>query len=235
MQKKAHILYVEDDRYLSFVTKDNLELMGYNITCCEDGEQAIDLFIRNHFDICIIDIMLPKIDGFTVATKIRDMDHHIPIIFLTAKTMKEDRIKGLTIGGDDYMTKPFNIEELVLKIEIFLRRNRVKEEHSECFSPLRIGSFIFDYKNQLLNLKGEQIRLTQKEADLLKFLNENRNRVLKREDILISVWGNDSYYLSRSLDVFISRLRKILRKDRRIKIKNIHGTGFALTVAADAD
>jgi DNA-binding response OmpR family regulator len=233
MQNKAHILYVEDDLYLSFVTKDNLELMGYNITCCEDGEQAMDLFTRNHFDLCIIDIMLPKIDGFTVARKIREMNHHVPIIFLTAKTLKEDRIKGLTIGGDDYMTKPFNIEELVLKIEVFLKRSQVKEEYPEDYSPLRMGSFIFDYKNQLLNLMGEQIRLTQKEADLLKYLNENRNKILKREDILISVWGNDSYYLSRSLDVFISRLRKLLDKDRRIKIKNIHGTGFTLTVVAD--
>jgi DNA-binding response OmpR family regulator len=230
MQKKASILYVEDDIYLGYVTKDNLELQGYGITLCEDGEKALDLFTKGHFDLCIIDVMLPKIDGFTVAGKIREINRHIPIIFLTAKSLKEDRIRGLTIGGDDYITKPFNIEELVLKIDIFLRRSRVGDRDNVNVLPVSIGSYTFDYKNLLLSITDKEIRLTAKEAELLKYLNENRNRVIKREDILISVWGNDSYYLSRSLDVFISRLRKHLEKDKKVVIKNIHSIGFTLSI-----
>jgi DNA-binding response OmpR family regulator len=221
---KAHLFYVEDDESLSFVTRDNLELEGYQVTYCEDGQKAIDLIKTENFDLCILDVMLPGVDGFTIAEEIRKRNKQVPILFLTAKSLKEDRIRGLRLGADDYITKPFSIEELILKIEIFLKRSQiVVKEESHLF---QIGDFTFDHKN--LQLKNESIKrqLTQKEADLLKYFIENKNVVLKRSDILETLWGEDDYFLGRSLDVFISRLRKYLKEDETLKIENIHGVGF---------
>lgn len=223
--KKAHILYVEDDESLSFVTRDNLELQGYRITYCEDGLKAKNLIHREEFDLCILDVMLPEIDGFTLAEEIRKFNPHVPILFLTAKSLKEDRIRGLKIGGDDYITKPFSIEELILKIEVFLRRSRVIQPTS---NRIKISHFELDYPNLTLHYQKQTQRLTQKEADLLKFLAENRNEIIKRSTILEKLWGQDDYFLGRSLDVFISRLRKYLRPDENLKIENIHGVGFRL-------
>jgi len=225
--KKAHILYVEDDESLSFVTRDNLELQGYQITYCEDGLKAKKVIHQEEFDLCILDVMLPKIDGFTLAKEIRKFNSHVPILFLTAKSLKEDRIHGLKIGGDDYITKPFSIEELILKIEIFLRRSRVIQPSSEV---IKISQFELDYRNLSLHYREQKQRLTQKEADLLKLFAENRNEIIKRSIILEKLWGQDDYFLGRSLDVFISRLRKYLRPDGSIKIENIHGVGFRLLV-----
>lgn len=221
---KPHILYVEDDESLGFVTRDNLELQGYQITHCEDGKTAMELIKNSSYDLCILDVMLPEVDGFTLAKEIRRYDVDTPIIFLSAKSLKEDKIHGLKIGGDDYMTKPFSIEELVLKIEIFLRRNKVNS--TKTASNYRIGIYEFDYENLSLFTGEDQKRLTQKEADLLRFLIENKNQVLKRSMILERLWGTDDYFLGRSLDVFISRLRKYLKKDETLKIENIHGVGF---------
>jgi two-component system response regulator VicR len=221
---KAHLFYVEDDESLSFVTRDNLELEGYQVTYCEDGQKAIDLIKTENFDLCILDVMLPGVDGFTIAEEIRKRNKQVPILFLTAKSLKEDRIRGLRLGADDYITKPFSIEELILKIEIFLKRSQiVVKEESHLF---QIGDFTFDHKN--LQLKNESIKrqLTQKEADLLKYFIKNKNVVLKRSDILETLWGEDDYFLGRSLDVFISRLRKYLKEDETLKIENIHGVGF---------
>ena len=221
---KAHLFYVEDDESLSFVTRDNLELEGYQVTYCEDGQKAIDIIKTENFDLCILDVMLPGVDGFTIAEEIRKRNKQVPILFLTAKSLKEDRIRGLRLGADDYITKPFSIEELILKIEIFLKRSRiVVKEESHLF---QIGDFTFDHKN--LQLKNESIKrqLTQKEADLLKYFIKNKNVVLKRSDILETLWGEDDYFLGRSLDVFISRLRKYLKEDETLKIENIHGVGF---------
>jgi DNA-binding response OmpR family regulator len=221
---KAHLFYVEDDESLSFVTRDNLELEGYQVTYCEDGQKAIDIIKTENFDLCILDVMLPGVDGFTIAEEIRKRNKQVPILFLTAKSLKEDRIRGLRLGADDYITKPFSIEELILKIEIFLKRSQiVVKEESHLF---QIGDFTFDHKN--LQLKNESIKrqLTQKEADLLKYFIENKNVVLKRSDILETLWGEDDYFLGRSLDVFISRLRKYLKEDETLKIENIHGVGF---------
>jgi DNA-binding response OmpR family regulator len=229
-EKKAHLLYVEDDESLSFVTRDNLELNGYDVTYCEDGSKAMDLITQNQrFDLCILDVMLPEVDGFTLATEIRKRDELVPIIFLTAKSMKQDKIHGLTIGADDYITKPFSIEELLLKIDIFLRRTKYTTILKENI-VVKIGNYLFDYK--ILNLTNGAYTetLTQKEADLLKLLNENRNQVVKRSFILETIWGKDDYFLGRSLDVFISRLRKYLNIDERIKIENIHGVGFKFRV-----
>jgi two-component system response regulator VicR len=221
---KAHLFYVEDDESLSFVTRDNLELEGYQVTYCEDGQKAIDIIKTENFDLCILDVMLPGVDGFTIAEEIRKRNKQVPILFLTAKSLKEDRIRGLRLGADDYITKPFSIEELILKIEIFLKRSQiVVKEESHLF---QIGDFTFDHKN--LQLKNESIKrqLTQKEADLLKYFIKNKNVVLKRSDILETLWGEDDYFLGRSLDVFISRLRKYLKEDETLKIENIHGVGF---------
>lgn len=221
---KPHILYVEDDESLGFVTKDNLELKGYQITHCTDGESALEAARLGEFDLCLFDVMLPEIDGFTLATEVRKWDTHIPIIFLTAKSLKEDKIRGLRLGADDYITKPFSIEELVLKIEVFLRRSRKTTIEKE--AQLRIGQFEFDHKNLTLSINQNGRKLTQKEADLLKLLVDNKNQVIKRSVILEKIWGEDDYFLGRSLDVFISRLRKYLRPDESLKVENIHGVGF---------
>ncbi len=223
---KAHLLYVEDDESLSFVTKDNLELQGYQITHCSDGKEALEKIRKEDFNLCILDVMLPNIDGFTLAKEIRSFDQQTPIIFLTAKSLKEDKIHGLKLGGDDYIIKPFSIEELLLKIEIFLKRSKVNAP--EELDHYRLGTFEFEYKNLLLRDDEQERRLTQKEADLLKLFLDNKNKVLKRSTILEKLWGEDDYFLGRSLDVFISRLRKYLKKDENIRIENIHGVGFKL-------
>ena len=229
MNKKPKILYVEDDIYLSFVTKDNLETKGYEIVCCEDGEQALTAFYDNDFDLCIIDVMLPKLDGFSLAKTIRRENENIPILFLSAKSMKEDRIKGLEIGGDDYITKPFSIEELVLKIEVFLKRSNVKPIKT-VEKIIEIGKYRFDFDNLELSENNISQRLTLRETELLNLFCQNKNKVLTREDILNNIWNDDSYFLSRSLDVFISRLRKLFKNDPRLKIENIHGVGFIFKV-----
>lgn len=223
---KASILYVEDDETLSFVTKDNLEIHGYEISHFADGLLAKNEILSNlsSYNLCILDVMLPEIDGFALAKIIRERNSQIPILFLTAKSLKDDRIHGLKIGADDYITKPFSIEELTLKIEIFLKRSQVNNNNT--ISLYEIGQYTFNYKNLSLKFGEEEKILTQKEADLLKLFTEHQNEVMKRSFILENVWGEDDYFLGRSLDVFISRLRKYLSKDDTLKVKNIHGVGF---------
>lgn len=224
---KATILYVEDDESLGFVTRDNLEIAGYQITHCTNGLEALEHIKKNTFDLCLLDVMLPEMDGFTLATEIRKRDTHIPILFLTAKSLKEDRLHGLRLGADDYITKPFSIEELILKVEVFLRRSR--NTGTVIDQPLlRVGQFELDHKNLSLAMEGSSRKLTQREADLLKFLIENKNQVVQRGMILEKIWGENDYFLGRSLDVFISRLRKYLKTDTSLKIENIHGVGFRL-------
>jgi two-component system, OmpR family, response regulator VicR len=221
---KAHLLYVEDDASLSFVTRDNLEMNGYTITCCMDGKEAMEVIQNQRFDLCILDVMLPEVDGFTLAKEIRKYDGEVPILFLSAKSLKEDRLEGLRIGGDDYLTKPFSIEELLLKVEIFLRRRHMVSPQMP--KLIRIGLYLFDYSNLTLEKDSEIRRLTQREADLLRYLMSNRGQVIRRSVILEQIWGEDDYFLGRSLDVFISRLRKYLQKDENIRIENVHGIGF---------
>lgn len=223
---KAHLLYVEDDESLSFVTQDNLQLQGYEVTHFANGRAAMEAVKSQRFDLCILDVMLPDADGYTIAAEIRKGDPEVPILFLTAKSLKEDRIHGLRLGADDYITKPFSIEELVLKIEIFLKRRHLSNPRSN--DRIQLGNYEFDHSNLCLHLNGEERNLTQREADLLLLLAKNRNEVLKRSDILERIWGQDDYFLGRSLDVFISRLRKYLSEDARVKIENIHGVGFRL-------
>lgn len=229
MKHKARILYVEDDIYLSYVTKDNLELNGYHILCCKDGEEALEAFRSESFDLCILDVMLPKLDGFSIAKKIRETNHDIPILFLSAKSLKEDRIRGLSLGGDDYIVKPFSIEELVLKIEVFLKRSKVRiTENND--DVCEIGQYRFDRQKFMLINDEESRSLTRREAELLYFLYINRNKTIPREHILNEVWGNDSYFQSRSLDVFISRLRNYLKNDPAVRINNIHNVGYIFEV-----
>lgn len=223
---KPHLLYVEDDASLGFVTKDNLEIQGFEVTHCLDGKSALDSAKSSQFDLCVLDVMLPEMDGFTLAQEIRRFDSDIPIIFLSAKSLKEDKIKGLRIGADDYITKPFSIEELILKIEVFLRRKIVSNASKPPASHYRLGCYEFDYPNLTLSCNGSSETLTQREADLLKLFLDQPNQVVKRSDILEKLWGEDDYFLGRSLDVFISRLRKYLRHDESLKIENIHGVGF---------
>jgi len=223
---RANILYVEDDESLGFVTRDNLELKGYDITHCTDGQQAMDVVKQTQFDLCLLDVMLPEIDGFTLAKEIRKRDTHIPILFLTAKSLKEDRIHGLKLGADDYITKPFSIEELILKIEVFLRRS--KNTGGNRTQVFQIGQIELDVRNLSLSDGQTNRKLTQREADLLQFLIENKNQVVQRSVILEKLWGENDYFLGRSLDVFISRLRKYLKIDPSLKIENIHGVGFRL-------
>ena len=225
---KAHLFYVEDDESLGFVTRDNLELQGYTVTYCENGKQAMEKIRENNFDLCILDVMLPDTDGFTIAEEIRKFNTQVPIIFLTAKSMKEDRIRGLRLGADDYMTKPFSIEELILKVEIFLRRSKIATAPVPTY--LTIGNYLLDHKNLLLKFGKQAKNLTQKEADLLKMFMENKNEVIKRSYILETLWGEDDYFLGRSLDVFISRLRKYLSQDERISVENIHSVGFRMKI-----
>lgn len=228
MDIKANIFYVEDDETLGFVTKDNLELSGFAVEHFTDGKQAIDNFDVTKYDLCLLDVMLPNVDGFEIAKRIRKISLQIPIIFLTAKSMKEDRIEGLLLGGDDYITKPFSIEELILKVNVFLRRKEIVGGIEK--TEFEIGDYVLDYKNLKL-IRDEEVKsLTLKEAELLKFLATNKNEVIKRSDILVAVWGKDDYFLGRSLDVFISRLRKYLKKDPKIEISNRHGVGFVFKV-----
>lgn len=226
-RENARILFVEDDETLGFVTKENLEMKGYQINHCSDGKTALELFKSEHFDLCIFDVMLPALHGFDLAEQVRKLDQQIPILFLSARSLKEDRIKGLKIGADDYITKPFSIEELSLKIEIFLKRKFIKNTDKQDF--IKLGSIKFEPKNQTLYLEnGENKKLTQKESDLLKLFVANKNNILKRTEILEALWGEDDYFMGRSLDVFISRLRKILKSEPKLKIENIHGVGFKL-------
>lgn len=231
-KKKPQILYVEDDLHLSYVTKDNLELKGYEISFCKDGMDGYEAFQQHQFDLCILDVMLPRMDGFELAKKIRETDEHIPILFLSAKSLKEDRIQGLSLGADDYITKPFSIEELVLKIEVFLKRRKITNGLNKR-GEFRVGSYTFDAIKMQLTYDGIAQRLTSRESELLRYFILNQDKVLKKEEILNEVWGTDSYFNSRSLDVFISRLRKYVNKDSNIKLNNIHGIGFIMVIDSE--
>lgn len=226
--KNFKILYAEDDETLAFLTKDNLEQNNYEVIHCSDGKAALQTFEEEDFDICIFDIMMPKMDGFDLAEAIRKIDLDIPIIFLSAKTLKEDRIKGLRLGADDYLVKPFSIEELLLKIEIFLKRSQ--KNIPPVKTIYEVGKYQFDTKNFILFNEEEKVGLTQREAELLKLFLDHKNSVLKREQILTSLWGTDDYFMGRSLDVFISRLRKILANEEGISIENLHGIGFRFSI-----
>lgn len=226
---RKKILLVEDDPSLGFVIQDNLTLKGFDVTLCKDGEEGESTFHNNTFDICILDVMLPKKDGFAIAKSIRAKDKTVPILFLTAKSMMEDKLAGFQTGADDYITKPFSLEELLCRIDVFLRRSSAPAELNGR-QVYAVGGFAFDPMNLTLKNNTTEKTLTQKEAEVLKLLYQNRDRVLKREEILKEVWGDDDYFMGRSMDVFISKLRKYLKEDPSIQIVNYHGVGFRLEV-----
>ncbi|WP_306352111.1 response regulator transcription factor [Flavobacterium sp. '19STA2R22 D10 B1'] len=225
--QKSKIFYVEDDVTLAFLTTDYLEQF-YDISHYSDGRVALENFHKDNFDLCILDVMLPKKDGFEIAEAIREENSEIPILFLSAKTLKEDRIRGLRLGADDYLVKPFSLEELVLKIEVFLKRTKkaiVKPQND-----YTIGGFHFYPNDYSLTKENIKINLTERESALLKLFLDNKNSVLKREKILTALWGDDDYFMGRSLDVFISRLRKVLKEEENVRIENIPRIGFKLVI-----
>ena len=228
--KKTRILLAEDDPNLSMVLQDYLEMLGYETNLSTNGEEGLKAFSKNEFDLCILDVMMPKMDGFTLAEKIRKQNEGIPIIFLTAKSLKEDRIKGFQTGCDDYITKPFSTEELSLRIEAILRRCMARDasEESAENEVHTIASYQFDASNMVLSRGKNERTLTRKETALLNILAKNINQLVPRDVILTEVWGNDDYFLGRSMDVFIAKLRKYLKEDPVISITNVHGAGFKL-------
>jgi two-component system, OmpR family, response regulator VicR len=223
------ILLVEDDPNLGFVLQEQLETTGFRVTLKTNGEDGLVATKGGRFDLCLVDVMMPKKDGFTFAREFRSKDSTTPIIFLTAKALKEDRIEGFKVGGDDYITKPFSMEELLLRIQAVLKRSSApvrKEAHA---GLIKLGKFSFDEERQLLFSRSHKHTLTAKEAQLLSLLCENRNALVLRNDILKSIWNDDSYYNSRSLDVFMSKLRKYFAADADVKIMSVHGKGYKLT------
>lgn len=224
----AQILLVEDDPGLGFVIQDILRNKGYTVHLSRDGKEGLMQFNKNNYHLCLLDVMLPKKDGFELARDIRKIDPEVPIIFLTAKSMVADKVEGLKTGADDYITKPFSNEELILRIEAVLKRYKKDVVNDLNVSAFKIGTFTFHPDNLQL-IRGEnKMSLTKKEAGVLKILCEHKNKVIERELITNLVWGDDSYFVGRSLDVFITRLRKMLADDPNVQIVNIHGVGFRL-------
>lgn len=227
--ERLSILLVEDDPNLSMILKDFLELMNYRAVTASDGLAGLAIYRNESIDLCILDVMLPKMDGFTLAQEIRKHNPNIPIIFLTAKSLKEDRLKGFQLGCDDYITKPFSTDELHLRIKAIMRRC-VKQLQQEQEEKYQLGRFRFDAKNLLLHSDFGDQKLTRKEAALLKLLCAHKNQVLTRDEALHTIWGDNDYFIGRSMDVFIVKLRKYLREDPNVTISNVHGVGFKLEV-----
>jgi DNA-binding response OmpR family regulator len=226
---KVKILLVEDDTSLGFVIADQLKSDGYHVTLCTDGADGFKRFNEEVFHLCIFDVMMPKKDGFSLAKDVRKMNTDIPILFLSAKSMTEDKVEGFKAGGDDYLTKPFSVEELQLRVASLLKRVNLKPEgNDEVIIPL--GSYLFDTENYTLKNAQFEKTLTKKEAQILKVLCKFKNQVVAREVVLNAVWGQDDYFVGRSLDVFITKLRKYLKEDSSIQIQNIHGIGFKLEI-----
>ncbi|MBL0308274.1 MAG: response regulator transcription factor [Bacteroidetes bacterium] len=228
MNLKKKILVAEDDTNLGVLIQDALESKNYEVTLKRDGEEALTEFKNGKYEMCVLDVMMPKKDGYTLAKDIRKINSRTPIIFLTAKNLKEDTIEGLKIGADDYMTKPFNIEELALRMENIFKRLPKTEAGDK--SEFKIGKYEFDSSRRILKNGKEEVKLTTKESELLKLLTIFANQTLEREVALNEVWGNNSYFAGRSMDVYIAKLRKYLKADSNIEIQNIHGTGFMLIV-----
>lgn len=220
------ILYVEDEASLALIVADSLEMNGFLVRHCQDGQMAMRLFEKQKPDILLIDVMMPVMDGFTLASRIRACDSQVPIIFLTARVQTEDVVKGFHLGANDYVKKPFRIEELVVRIESLVKNSPKMQLNQN----LMIGDYVLDSLRQTLSYKGDSIKLSYRESELLRSLYENRNQVIPREDIMKTYWSYDKYFSGRSLDVFISRIRKYLNQDPRIKITNIRGIGYMLSV-----
>jgi DNA-binding response OmpR family regulator len=226
---KANILLVEDDTNLGFVIQDTLKSEGYNVHLCLDGVEGLKKFNDQPFHLCIFDVMMPKKDGYSLAKDIRKTNQTIPILFLTAKSQIDDKLEGLRAGGDDYMTKPFNSEEFILRVKALLRRANPELEVKEV-QIYDIGKIIFDVQDYKLKyVDGSEKKLTKKETKILQMLVQHKGKVLPRDVVLNAVWGQDDYFVGRSLDVFITKIRKYLKPDASVKIENVHGVGFKLS------
>lgn len=224
------ILLAEDDPNLGTLLQEYLTIKGYETILAKDGDEALTKFVQQDYDLCIFDVMMPKKDGFTLAKEVRMSDKDTPIIFLTAKAMKEDTLQGFKLGADDYMTKPFSMEELLARLQAVLRRSQKVELQNEKISNFTIRGFAFDAEKQLLERNGESQKLTAKESALLKLLCENMGKPVSRSFALKMVWGDDTYFNARSMDVYITKLRKFLKEEPEIQILNLHGEGFKLMV-----
>ncbi len=228
-KKRFNILLVEDDPNLGLLLVDYLETEGFDVKLCKDGELALETFQTRSFDLCLLDVMLPKMDGFTLAKSIRSQNKKIPILFITAKSLKEDKLKGYDLDADDYITKPFDEEELLWKIKAVIRRipeYKIENKIGIC----SLGSYTFDFNNQSLTIGDITKRITEKESDILHYLSSHRNQVIKREEMVKDLWGKNDYFLGRSLDVFITKIRKYLKDDPDIRIENVFGVGFIFNV-----
>lgn len=225
------ILLAEDDPNLGELLKDYLELKGkYEVALCQDGDQALEQFKKDKFDLCILDVMMPKKDGFSLGKDIRKINQTVPIIFATAKGMMEDKTQAFELGGDDYITKPFRVEELLLRINALLKRIS-KDKEEDIADKFEIGGYFFDYTSQVISYKGQSQKLSTKEAELLRLLCLKKNDVLTREEALVKIWHDDNYFTGRSMDVFLSKLRKYLKEDPNVEIVNVHGKGYKLLVS----
>jgi DNA-binding response OmpR family regulator len=227
------ILLVEDDPNLGALLQDYLQLKGkFEVVLCKDGDEGLSAFTQNDYDLLILDVMMPKKDGFTLGKEIRKINPNVPIIFATAKNMMEDKAEGFNLGGDDYITKPFRIEELLLRINALLKRvNNIGNKEDELPSRFHIGKYVFDYTTQQIQINGNQQKLSTKEAELLRMLCLKKNEVLTREEALLQIWHDDNYFNGRSMDVFLSKIRKYLKDDPDVEIINIHGKGYKLLVS----
>lgn len=228
--EKVKVLLAEDDKNLGTILKSYLEAKGYPATLCVNGQEAFIEFKKNPYDFCIIDVMMPVKDGFTLAREIRNMDPNVPILFLTAKSMQQDKLKGFEIGADDYLTKPFNMEELLARMEAIIRRSLTEDEGPEG-DVYQLGGMEFNFIRQTLSMGKEELKLTSKEAALLKLLCQNLNEVVDRSVALNKIWLDDSYFNARSMDVYITKLRKYLKMDPSVELLNVHGVGFKLVTS----
>lgn len=225
-----HILLAEDDLDFGNILKQYLEISGYQITWAKDGNEALELFKKEHFNICVFDVMMPKMDGFTLAERVIDYNPEVPFIFLTARKLKEDKIKGLQLGADDYIVKPFEADELVLRLNNILKRSERASSQLQASDIIQINTYSLDTKRLELTCKDYKKQLTQKEGELILFLFQHKNQLLKREDILKAVWENDDFFSGRSMDVFISRLRKYFKLDPSISIESTRNVGLEFKV-----
>lgn len=226
------ILLAEDDQNFGDVLRSYLEMHDFHVTLAKDGEEGLELFKKGTFNLCIFDVMMPKRDGFTLAKDVREMDKNVPIVFLTAKALKEDVLEGFKIGADDYITKPFNSEELLYRVQAVMKRSRKDPNPNEDVKVFEIGKYTFNYPLRSLVFKDgmieEKEKLSPKEAHLLRMFCMYKNEVLSRSEALTKIWGEDNYFTARSMDVFVTKLRKYLKKDDNLEIVNIHGNGFRL-------
>jgi DNA-binding response OmpR family regulator len=228
MTAKPHIFLVEDDLSFGAVLKSYLEINDFEVEWVDDGKSAMNQFNKTSFDICILDVMLPNVDGFTIGTEIRKVNTNIPILFLTAKNLREDVLKGYRIGADDYITKPFDTEVLIFKLRAILKRQTgILPKDTDFY---QIGSYLFDYRLRTIEHEGSKHKLSPKETELLKMLCDNRNELLPRETALKKIWGDDGYFTARSMDVYLTKLRKLFVEDPSVEIRNIHGSGFMLEI-----